>query len=66
MKVLGKKEETMAKNKKRYTYRETAEKLDAYTSQLISWVDEMEKNDLERRQVTTVVTKHGTVVVQVR
>ena len=56
----------MAKNKKRYTYRETAEKLDAYTSQLISWVDEMEKNDLERRQVTTVVTKHGTVVVQVR
>ena len=56
----------MAKSKKRYTHRETMEKLDAYTEHLLSWVDKMEHDDLDRRRVTTVVTKHGTVVVQVR
>ena len=56
----------MAKSKKRYTHRETMEKLDFHTEQLIQWVDEMERNDLDRRQVTTIVTKHGTVMVQVR
>ena len=56
----------MAKSKKRYTHRNTMEKLDAYTQELIEWVDKMEHNDLDRRQVTTVVTKHGTVLVQVR
>jgi hypothetical protein len=56
---------TMKKNKK-YTHRDTVEKLDDYTVQLIEWVEKMEQNDLTRREVTTLVTKHGTVLVQVR
>ena len=56
----------MAKKKKRQNYRETMEKLDDYTYQLLDWIEKMEKDDLERRQVTTVMTKHGSRLVQVR
>lgn len=56
----------MAKSKKRYNHRNTMERLDSYTEQLLEWIDTMENKYQDDRRVTTVVTKHGTVLVQVR
>ena len=55
----------MAKYKKT-NWKKACKDLDKQTETLLAWVEEQERNYLERRTVTTVITKHGNVLVQVR
>ena len=56
----------MAKSKYQHSACKINKELDNDTVRLIQWIDKMEKEALDKRQVTTIVTKHGTVLVQVR